>query len=132
MSIPNSTPIFVGLANFGHGVVSVANANRDGTGTVVVVFTAGLYGSRVHRLRIKAAVTTTAGMVRLFINDGAAKFLYKEIPVSAITASATVETFVWELQLANEDALILPTGYTLLAATEKAEAINVFAEGGDF
>ena len=132
MSIPNSTPIFVGLANLGHGVVSAANTNHDGTGTIVLVFTAGLYGSRVHRLRVKAAVTTTAGMVRLFIDDGASKFLYKEIPISAITISATVEAFVWELQLANEDAIVLPTGYKIYASTHNAEAINVFIEGGDF
>lgn len=132
MSSPNTNPIFTDTPNFGAAEISAANTGRDGTGTVVTIFTAGTKGSRVHRICAKAIVTTTAGMIRLFIHNGAAYFLYKEFPVTAITPSATVEAFSYELQLPNEDALVLPTGYTIRASTHNAEAFNVFIEGGDY
>lgn len=132
MTSPNTNPIFTDTANLAVAAISTANTARDGTGTVPTIFTAGVKGSRVHRIRVKATVTTTAGMVRIFVHNGSAFFLYLEVPVTAITPSATVESFSYELDLPNEDALILPTGYTIRASTHNAETFNVFVEGGDF
>lgn len=111
--------------------ISAANTNRDGTGTVVTVFTAGANGSRISKIEVKAQVTTTNGMVRLFIHNGTAFFLWKEIPVTAATVSATVLAFSASLDFSN-DPLILPTGYSLRVSTHNAEAMNVHARGGDF
>jgi len=132
MTQPNTNPVFVGTMNLGVAAIATANTNRDGTGTIGTIFTAGAQGSRVHRIRVKASVTTTAGMVRIFIHNGSAYFLYLEIPVTALTPSATVEAFSYELDLPNEDAILLPTGYTIRASTHNAENFNVFVEGGDF
>lgn len=109
--------------------ISVLNAGRDGTGTVVDAFTAGASGSRVERSRIQAIATTTAGMVRLYAYDGANTRLVAEIPVSAIVPSATVQAFstIWEW-----NGLVLPTGYKIRASTEKGETFNIVTEGGDF
>lgn len=128
----NRTPIFVETPKIGTAQISTANTNRDGTGTVGTVLTAGSNGSRIHRIRVKAGGTTTAGMVRLFIHDGSAYRLWHEIPVTAITPSATVETFEDELYLPGESALALPSGYSLRASTHNAETFNVIAEGGDY
>lgn len=129
----NTSPIFPLTPKIGLGQVSAANTNRDGTGTLVNILTGGANGTRIHRITIRATVTTTAGMVRLFIYDGSSVTrLWREVPVSAITPSASVEAFSANLELFGELALHLPANYVLRAATHNAEAINVIAEGGDY
>jgi hypothetical protein len=112
------------------GQVSAANTNRDGTGTIVSVFTAGANGSRVDKITIKAVASTTAGMIRLYIHDGANTRLWREVEVPAVTPSGTVRTFLEEVIPAG--GLLLPNGYSLRASTHNAETFNVIAEGGDF
>jgi len=123
-----------GLAN-----VVVANPNRDGTGTLVDVFVAGASGSRVDKVGYQAAATTTAGMIRWFLNDGTNTRLILEQTVAAVVGSATVPETSGvnpSLELANGAAgpfpMILPSGWRIKASTEKAESINVWAQGGDF
>lgn len=119
----------------GVGQVSTANTNRDGTGTIATIFTAGAHGSRIDAIDFKAVGTTTAGMLRLFLHDGANARLLTELPVTAITPSATLPS--WEAQMNVNTMtqvlpLVLPTGYSLRASTEKAETFNIIALGGDF
>lgn len=119
----------------GVGQVSDANTNRNGTGTIATIFTAGANGSRIDAIDIKAVGTTTAGMIRLFIHDGTNARLLTEVPVLALTPSATLPS--WEAQLNTNSMsqvlpIILPTGYSLRASTEKAETFNLLAFGGDF
>lgn len=110
-----------------------ANTARDGTGTIATLFTAGASGSRIERVRIKATGTTTAGVVRLFIHDGSNARLFREVLVTAITPSTTVEAFSSELDFSGPDQiLVLPTGYSLRVATNNAETFNCHAFGGDF
>lgn len=110
--------------------ISAANTNRDGTGTIVDVLTGGTNGTRVDDVSIVAAGTTTAGVVRLFINDGTTSQLWREILVTAITPSATVA--VWSSFLTNL-ALVLKSGWKLQASTHNAETFNVVVtRAGDF
>lgn len=127
-----ANPIFTDTPHIGCVAISTANTARDGSGTVGTVFTAGASGSRITRIKVKATVTTTAGMVRLYIHDGANYFLFKEINVTALTPSATVAAFLYEIALFGEAAIVLPTGYSLRASTHNAENFNVIAEGGDY
>lgn len=109
--------------------ISVANPNRDGTGTVGTLYTAPANGARIDDINIKATVTTTAGTVRLFLHDGTNYYLWKEISIPAITASATSPTF--ELCLYNL-GLVLESGWSIRAATEKAERFDlVITRGGE-
>lgn len=117
--------------------ITTANTNRDGTGTIGTVFTAGSSGSRIDRIVIKATSTTTAGMVRLYVYNGSTYYLLREIAISAITPSSTVATY--ETAMASNNAadigflpLILPNGYSLRASTHNGESFNVIAIGGDF
>ena len=130
MPVPNSVPRFVGGGVVGRVAISTANANRDGTGTVGTVLTAGAQGTLIELIRVIALGTTTAGMIRLFIHDGSAFWFYAEIPVTAVTPSATVVAFAAEYQPTTP--LVLPSGYSLRAATEKAESFHVTAVGGEF
>jgi hypothetical protein len=111
------------------GQVSAANTNRDGTGTLVDIATGATNGTRIEEIRVKATVTTTAGMVRLYIYDGSSVTrLFDEVPVAAATVSATVEA---DETIVVYDNLVLPSGYVLRASTHNAEAINVIAYGAD-
>jgi hypothetical protein len=94
------------------------------------VLTAGSNGSRVDDIYIVATGTTTAGVVRLFINDGTNTRLWQEVMVTAVTPSTTVQVF--NTALFNQ-ALILPNGYSLRASTNNAETFNVLVtRAGDF
>lgn len=129
---PNTIPIFTLTPNIGQATISTANANLDGTGTIGTIFTAGANGTRVSRITIKARVTTTAGMIRIFIYTGAAYHLWREVLVTAITKSASVASFEGALEFLGDRALVLPTGYSIRVSTEKAEAFDIVIEGGDY
>ena len=131
-------PQYVGTPRTAAAVISTANANRDGTGTIATVFTAGASGSRIDTIVLEARATTTAGMIRLFVHDGTTAWLYDEIPVVAVTPSGTVPawnaTVGANAQLsALKYPLILASGWSLRAATQNAETFNVMVtNGGDF
>lgn len=119
---------FAATARAASVLVSAANANRDGTGTIADVLVAGASGSRIDSVRIKGIGTTTAGMVRLFVNNGVNAFLIKEILVDAIVASGTVAAFDSVVSL----NVAIPNGSKLGASTQNAESFHVTAFGGDF
>ena len=128
-------PSYAAAPRTGLGQVTAANPNRDGTGTIVSIFAAGASGSRIDAIALKATAATTAGMLRLFLHDGVNAHLLTEVPVLAQTPSATAPA--WELSVTTQGMspllpLILPSGYSLRASTEKAEVFNVIAVGGDF
>ena len=127
-----SEPQFVAAPVIGIGAISTANTNRDGSGTIVDILTGATNGTRISKITVNATVTTTAGMVRLFIYDGSTYFLYREILVPAITVSASVAGFSYVLELLGERALILPNNWKLSASTHNAHTFHVAAEGGNF
>jgi hypothetical protein len=104
--------------------ISVANTNRDGTGTLVDVITAAAAGTRVDALEIVATGTTTAGVVRLFQYDGTNNRLFKEILVTAITPSTT--TAVWSTTYVFDPPLVIRNAsWKLKASTHNAETFNI-------
>lgn len=115
--------------------VTAANSNRDGTGTLATVYTAAASaaGSRIDRIVVHAVGTTTAGMVRLFLaNSGASAIrLIREIPVVAITPSATQPAF--SVEIVFDNGLIMENAATLRASTHNAETFNIIPiVAGDF
>lgn len=130
-----NSPQYAATPRCAIGQVSTANTARDGTGTLATIFTAGASGSRIDAINLKAVGTSTAGMIRLFIHDGTNARLLTELPVVAVTPSATLPA--WEAQLNTNSMsqvlpIILPTGYSLRASTHNAETTNVICVGGDF
>lgn len=129
----NTSPIFVLTPVIASANVNAANTNRDGTGTLVDLITAGLNGTRVDRLVFEAAVTTTAGVIRVFHYNGANSRLWKEILVTAITPSTTLAAFRWVEERTDGQALFtLPPGHKLQFTMHNAESMNAFAHGGDY
>ena len=54
----------------------------------------------------------------------------REVTVEAITKSASVAA--WEEDLLTPDLYLPTSSHQLRASTEKAEAINIFAFGGNY
>jgi len=113
--------------------ISTANTNRDGTGTLGTVFTAGATGSRIEHIEIMGVGTVTAGVIRLFIDDGTNKRLWREVAVTATTPSGTVVGFRTTIDCSYLSVvLILKSIESLKASTHNGETFNVFATGGDY
>jgi hypothetical protein len=130
MPSPNSVPRFAEDAAYAVAQVSAANTNRDGTGTIATIFSAGAQGSLIELVRVVATGTTTAGVVRLYIYDGANASLYEEILVTAITPSTS--TSVFEAEFVPTKPLVLQTGYSLRASTHIAETFNVHVHASNY
>lgn len=109
--------------------ISMANTNRDGTGSISVLISGATNGTLLDAVIIKATGTTTAGMIRLFHRRGAGTWsLFREYPISAVTPSGSVQTFSSE----NQIGIVIPGGDEIGVATHNAEPFNIIATGGDF
>jgi hypothetical protein len=126
-------------ANTGFATLTTANTALDGTGTLGTdiwnVLTAADNGTIIQSVIIKAQVTTTAGMVRLFLYDGSNTKLFKEIHVPAISKESgaapnrvVTNSFSYKIDFNGRD-FALKSGWSLRATTQNSEAFNVIAEG---
>lgn len=123
-----TAPGYIGTPKSSSVAIATANINRDGvTGVYGTLHTAGASGSRIDVINITATGTTTAGMIRIF-NNGA---MIREVPVLAITPSATQPA--WSFELVFDPALVLAASAVIKVSTEKAETFNLtITNGGDF
>jgi hypothetical protein len=128
----SSTPQFVALPQSFAVSITTANTARDGTGTLALLATGAVApGTRIDKIRVQASGTTTAGVIRYFLDDGTTKRLLKERLVTAITPSATVAAFEDEWSI--PDGIILPNAsWSIKVGTHNAENFNVVASGGNF
>ena len=126
----NVQPIFTLTPRADVVQATAANTNRDGTGTIATIASAGSNGSRFDSIKVVAIGTTTAGVVRIFIHNGTTAFLYSEILVSAITPSTTQAVFSY--CLIPEIPIVIPSGYSIRASTHNAETFNIHVNGGDY
>jgi hypothetical protein len=134
----NTSPIFTLIpeTQWGTTAITTANTAKDGTGTVLTVFTAGADGSYVQRVRFRPSGTCVQTVARLFINNGstnataANNILFDEITLSAITASETAAQPSFEIPL----NFAIPAGYKLniTIGTTVAAGWYVSAIGGDY
>jgi len=136
----NTTPIFTLTPNCPVVNIAAANTARDGSGTLVTLFTAGANGSRIESVTFTSAQATAAlnsamvGRVFLTDNAGANPRLISEITIAAVTASNSVIGAASTISFSN--GLIIPTG-CLLKATISVYAgvqdqMQVVARGGDY
>lgn len=91
----NTSPIFPLTPQVGYGVLTAANTNEDGTGTVLTLATAGTNGTLVNSIIFQAQGSNVATVARVFINNGSATSTasnnthYLDVTLPATTASAT-------------------------------------------
>jgi len=123
-----ATPQFASSPRLGVGLVSTANTNTNGSGTLVTVMSAGSSGTKVNEILVQASSTVTAGMVRIFVFDGTTNYLFDEFPVAATIPSSSSSAYrLYKVY----DNLVLPSGYSLRASTSNAESFNVMIWGAD-
>ena len=117
-------------ANTGAVNISTANSNLNGTGSMGTVLTGALDGTLIKSVTIKAAGSTSEGMVRLFINPGGGPniFLFKEIPIPASVQTAEQPAVVVTIRC----NFTLNSGDLLKASTQVADSFNVIADALDF
>ncbi|HYG53370.1 MAG TPA: hypothetical protein VD905_20875 [Flavobacteriales bacterium] len=113
--------------NTGMVLISTANTNLDGTGTLGTVLTAASSGTLIRTITIKAIGTTTKGMVRLYIEDsgGTNTDIVAEIEIPAVIPSGTRQAFSTVLEV----DYVLENTYKLRVSTQNAESFVVIAEG---
>lgn len=105
-------------------------AGALGVGPMSLLMSGATNGTRVDYVVIKALGTTTAGVIRFWVDNGSmtAIRLFKEVLVTAITASASVAAFEAMVFMAE----VLPSGARMWVSTEKGERFNITAFGGNF
>lgn len=97
-------------------VITAANTAKDGTGTVVTVFTAdATEGSYVDCIRMRAIGTNVATVVRVFVNNGSTNATAAN---NALIAEMTLAaTTISEVAMQNDMVIPLkfglPAGYKL-------------------
>ena len=124
-----ANPAFAATPRIGVGQVTAANANRDGTGTIATILTGVAAGTRINEIVVQATVTTTAGMVRIYLHDGTNTRLFDEFPIPAITASGSAAAYRVSK---TYDNLVLPSAsWSIRASTVQAEVSNVIVLGAD-
>ena len=114
--------------------VTLANTARDGSSNVVTVATGTADGIRVDNVRIKAIVTTTAGMIRFFYSadSGTTNRLIGEVVVPAITVGAGVAGFEADWVPPGGYIDLVGTTDRLIASTHNAEAHNLYARQASY
>lgn len=115
--------------------IATANTAKDGTGTVVTLYTAGANGSKVGNIQVAYTGTSVATVLRLFINNGSTNATagnntqFKSITVPANTLSEVAAA----ADITNELNITLPPGYKINATigTTVAAALALTVNGGD-
>lgn len=128
-----TAPAFASTPKIGAGTVSTANTNRDGTGTIATIFSAGSGGSRVNWIKLKATGDPADSIVNIFLHDGSTYFLYDAVDIGdPAAASATVDSY--SNGPTAYDDLVLPTSWSVRASITVAltsGVINVIVGAGD-
>lgn len=146
MSDPNTKPIFPLVPNMSWGTVTTANTAKDGTGTVVTVFTAGLFGSKIDQIKVRGLGTNVATVLRIFVNNGsdptvaANNCLVHEETIAATTLSEVAALVDHDILIPKDDSRYLPpiqslpAGYkiNITIGTTIASGLVCSVSGGDY
>jgi hypothetical protein len=132
----NFQPVYPLTPKVAWGDLATANTAKDGTGTVVTVFTAGANGARVDYLKVRAKGTNVATVLRVFVNNGSDS---TDAANNALVLEQTIAATTLSEVAALADNLVtldmsLPAGYKLnvTIGTTVADGLAVTAFGGDY
>lgn len=143
----NIAPIFPLAPRVSWGTsLTTANTAKDGTGTVVTLFTAGAEGSRIDQIKVRHLGSNIATVLRLFINNGsdtttaANNVLAHEVSIPAATLSETSAIADIDITIPKNSGEVvcpipfLPAEYKITATigTTIAAGICLSVYGGDY
>lgn len=141
-----TTPQFPATPKVSWGTVITANTAKDGTGTVVTVFTAGANGARIDQIKVRAKGTNIATVLRFFVNNGstnatpANNVLVHETTLAATTLSEVAALADIDVLIPKDEGRVavpipfLPAGHKInvTLGTTVAAGYDVTVFGGDF
>lgn len=117
-------------------VISTANSNLDGSGTLgtLISQSTSSKGTLIKKIIIKATGDTSLGMIRIFINSGTkASWLIHEIKIPETKQSAVQKSFSKVLYLGGEEGFYLPNASSnIKISTQVANEFQISAEGEDW
>lgn len=132
----NTSPIFPVVPNVGWGKLLTANTAKDGTGTVVTVFTAGANGARVDEIRVRALGTNVATALRVFQNNGStnATATNNTLIAGSTIAAATISEVAEFGETIISINKSIPAGHVIniTIGTTVAAGLQVTCYGGDY
>lgn len=113
-----NNPAFASTPKAASALLGSAETNLQVPTTASNIFNAGGSGSKIEEIVVKATTTslvatTVAGLVYIFLFDGTTHHLFDDIPVTAVTPSATTAPFRANKVYTN---LWLPSGWSLRAS----------------
>jgi len=122
-----AAPVFATTPRIGAASVSTANTNRDGTGTIATVFTAGASGSKIERVVVKATADPADGVVILWLvlDSGPTWYMFDEFDTGDPAAGSTTVAAYREERAYSD--LVLPAGYSLRAQNTVALTAGTFS-----
>lgn len=136
----NTSPIFTLIPEAATANIAAANTARDGSGTLVSLFTAGANGSRIDFITFTSAQATPAAsalrVCRVFLTNtaGANPRLISEVSLPAVTASNTAIGATATITFTN--GLVIASGQQIRVTQSvygsAADATDVIARGGDY
>jgi hypothetical protein len=119
------------------GTVATANTAKDGTGTMVTVFTAhATDGSRIDYLKVRALGSNIATVLRAFINNGSSNatpannslFMERTIPATTLSEVAELADIMIPLDISIDPGFKI----NVTIGTTVAAGLQVTAVGGDY
>src|SRR5574343_1016958 len=126
----SGTPAFASTPITAAAAVSSANTGRDGSGTIVTIYTAPANGVKIEEIRIKADADPADSVVVIYLHDGTSYFVFDEFDIdNPAAASNTVGAYGMSRVYEN---LILENGWSIRASITVAPTsgeINVFCFG---
>ena len=136
----NTVPIFLIKPRLESCRIAAANTARDGSGTLVALWTAGTNGSRIDYIiftNATSAIGAAAAKVwRIFVSDtsGLNPRLVNEQSIAAVTSSATAQGQTSTVTMTN--GRMLQSGQILYVTQSvygsSVDQTDVFAQGGDY
>jgi len=127
-----TTPIFVATPKHPAVRIATANTNRDGsTGTYGTLFTASSNGSFFNGFRWAAEGNTTAGAIRLYLQDAGAgnvEMIYEAVVPATTFAAGTTPAISGEWY--PEGGIVLAASTVAKVSTHIAETFSCWLEGG--
>lgn len=126
-------PIFAATPHIAAGLIpATADTSRTAPANVTTIFTAAAGGSKVEEITLEAVGTTVAGIVNIFLYDGATYHLYDQFLLLAITLATTQLGYRASHTYSN---LVLPSGWSVRVSGEvvaNQSMVKVTVLGGDF
>lgn len=127
----NHNPIYPATLKHPTVLVDTLNTALDGTGTLATLYTAPAGGAILISLTLQAIVTTAAGMIGIFIDNGSTVRLYRAVAVSATTVTGGTAPWREVVTPDSGEGLYLPEGYIVKLSNYTGEDVHAHAEVGE-